>query len=48
MLRTNEEKVVEFLLPCQPGPPKLLPGWQVGHEGIPFMLPGIGAITLNL
>jgi len=48
MLKTNEKKVVEFLLPCQPGPPLLLPGWQVDHEGSPFKLPESGGITLNV
>jgi len=48
MLRTNEEKVVEFLLQCQPGPPRTKPVWRVGHEGDPFILPGIGGITLNV
>jgi hypothetical protein len=48
MLKTNEKQVVELLLQCQPGPPRIRPGWKVGHEGIPFILPAIGGITLNI
>lgn len=48
MLKTNEKKVVEFLLQCQPGPPRSRPAWRVGHKGDPFILPAIGGITLNV
>lgn len=49
MLRTNEDRVVEMLIQCQPGPPVVRPGgWNVGHDGTPFVLPGIGGITLNM
>ena len=48
MLKTNEKKVVEFLLQCQPGPPRSRPSYSVGHDGDAFLLPGIGAITLNV
>lgn len=48
MLKTNEKNVVEFLLQCQPGPPRTRPSWGVGHGGDPFLLPGIGGITLNV
>ena len=48
MLKTNEDKVVEFLLQCQPGPPKTRGTWRVDHQGEPFILPGIGGITLNI
>lgn len=48
MLRTNEEKVVEFLLQCQPGPPRTRGTWGVDHQGTPFLLPSIGGITLNI
>jgi len=49
MLRTNEDRVVEVLIQCQPGPPVVRPGgWNVGHDGTPFVLPGIGGITLNI
>jgi hypothetical protein len=48
MLKTNEKKVVEFYLQCQPGPPRVRSGWNVDHGGVPFILPGIGAITLNV
>lgn len=48
MLRTNEEKIVEFLLQCQPGPPKTRGNWGVDHQGRPFLLPSIGGITLNI
>lgn len=48
MLKTNENRVVEFLLQCQPGPPKTSGTWGVDHDGKPFILPGIGGITLNV
>ena len=48
MIRTNENKIVEFLLQCQPGPPKTRGTWRVDHQGEPFILPGIGGITLNI
>ncbi len=48
MLKTNKDKTVEVLLPCNPGPPRVGPGWRVDHKGIPFLLPGIGGITLNV
>ncbi len=48
MLKTNEDKVVEMYLECKPGQPRLGPGWKVDHKGIPFLLPSIGGITLNV
>jgi hypothetical protein len=48
MLETNENRVVEFLLQCQPGPPKTRGTWNVDHQGTPFLLPSIGGITLNI
>jgi len=48
MLRTNEKRIVEFLLQCQPGPPKTRATWNVDHQGTPFILPGIGGITPNI
>lgn len=48
MLKTNEDKIVEFLLQCQPGPPKTRGTWGVDQEGVPFILPSIGGITLNI
>jgi hypothetical protein len=48
MLKTNADKIVEFLLQCQPGPPKTRGTWGVDQEGVPFILPGIGGITLNI
>ncbi len=48
MLKTNEDKLVELSMQCKPGPPRIRPGWKVGHEGKPFILPGIGGITLNI
>jgi hypothetical protein len=48
MLRTNEESIVEFLLQCQPGPPRVRATWQVDHDGTPFLLPSIGGITVNV
>jgi hypothetical protein len=48
MLKTNEKRIVEFLLQCQPGPPRTRGTWGVDHDGTPFMLPSIGGITLNI
>ena len=48
MLKTNENKIVEFLLQCKPGPPKTRGTWRVDHQGEPFILPGIGGITMNI
>jgi hypothetical protein len=48
MLKTNEDRIVEFLLQCQPGQPKTGGTWRVDHQGEPFILPGIGGITLNI
>jgi len=48
MLKTNEERVVEFLLQCQPGPPRTRARWGVDHHGTPFVLPSIGGITTNV
>jgi len=48
MLKTNENKIVEFLLQCQPGPPKTRGTWGVDKDGEAFILPGIGGITLNI
>ena len=48
MLNTNQARIVEFLLQCQPGPPRTRGRWRVDHQGQPFILPGIGGITLNM
>jgi hypothetical protein len=48
MLKTNEETIVEFLLQCQPGPPRTRATWRVDHEGLPYLLPGIGGVTVNI
>ena len=48
MLKTNEDRVVEFLIQCQPGPPRARSRWGVDHQGTPFLLPSIGGITLNI
>jgi len=48
MLKTNEDKLVEVSMQCKPGPPRIRPGWKVDHDGNPFILPGIGGITLNI
>ncbi len=48
MLKTNEDRVVEFLLQCQPGPPKTRARWGVDHRGVPFILPSIGGISVNV
>lgn len=48
MLKTNENKTVEFLLQCQPGPPMSGRSWSIDRKGEPFILPSIGGITLNI
>lgn len=48
MLATNENRLVEILLQCQPGQPRTRGTWEVDHQGTPFILPSIGGITLNL
>ncbi len=48
MLKTNKDKLVEILVQCKPGPPRIRAGWRVSHEGKPFILPSIGGITLNV
>lgn len=48
MLKTNEKNIVEFILQCQPGHPKSKGSWSVDRHGVPFILPSIGGITLNL
>ncbi|MCG8564667.1 MAG: DUF4438 domain-containing protein [Desulfobacterales bacterium] len=48
MLKTNEDRVVEMFIACRPGPPRVGLGWKVDHQGTPFLLPGIGGITLNV
>jgi hypothetical protein len=48
MLKTNEAKIVEFLLQCQPGQPRNRGNWGVDHQGAPFILPSIGGITVNI
>lgn len=47
-LKTNEKHTVEMYLQCQPGPPPANGSWSVDHQGIPFNLPHIGGITLNI
>ncbi len=48
MINTNEDRVVEFVLQCQPGPPKTRARWSVDHQGRPFVLPAIGGISVNV
>lgn len=48
MLKTNENRLVEMMVQCKPGPPRLRPGWRVSREGRAFILPSIGGITLNI
>ena len=48
MLKTNEKQLVQIAMQCKPGQPRIRPGWKVDHEGKPFILPGIGGITLNV
>ena len=48
MLKTNTDRIVEFLLQCQPGPPVARATWKVDHQGNPHIVPGIGGITTNV
>ncbi|HCY88273.1 MAG TPA: DUF4438 domain-containing protein [Desulfobacteraceae bacterium] len=47
-LKTNQDRVVEMFLACKPGMPRVGLGWKVDHRGTPFLMPGIGGITLNV
>ncbi|MCG8617484.1 MAG: DUF4438 domain-containing protein [Desulfobacterales bacterium] len=47
-LQTNKDRVVEMFLACKPGMPRVGLGWKVDHRGTPFLMPGIGGITLNV
>ena len=47
-LKTNRDKLVEMLLQCQPGQPRTRGTFQVDHSGVPFILPSIGGITINV
>jgi len=48
LLKTNKKRLVEFLLQCQPGPPRTRGSWGINHQGKPFILPSIGGITLKI
>jgi hypothetical protein len=48
MLKTNEDRVIEFVLQCQAGQPRHAGNWRVSRDGEPFILPSIGGITLNM
>ncbi len=48
MLKTNEKKLVQMLLQCQPGPPATGRSIAVDMDGKPFDLPSIGGIVLNI
>ncbi len=48
MLKVNEKKLVEFALQCKPGQPRTGQRWKVDREGNPFILPGIGGISINV
>ena len=48
MIETNASSVVEFILQCQPGFPRTSGQWKVDRTGKPFIMPGIGGITLNI
>jgi len=48
VLKTNEKKLVEQLLQCQPGFPPGRKGFSIDLHGKPFELPSIGGITINV
>ena len=48
MIKTNKNKLVAFLVECKPGHPYASTRLDVDHQGIPFQLPSIGGITLNI
>ncbi len=48
MIKTNCNRIVEFLIQCQPGPPRATAYWKIDTEGIPFILPATGGITTNI
>ncbi len=48
VLKTNEDKTVQFSMQVSPGQPVGGRGWKVDRAGQPFILPGIGGISLNV
>ena len=47
-MKSNKERIVEYILECKAGQPKSSGRWTVDKEGNPFFGPGIGGITLNI
>lgn len=47
MIKTNENRLVKFRVQGSIKPPAN-GGWRVGYDGVARVLPGTGAITLNL
>ncbi len=48
MLKTNQDKTVQFAMQVAPGQPVSFRGWGVDRGGTPFILPSIGGISLNV
>lgn len=48
MLKTNQDKTVQFAMQVAPGQPVAFRGWGVDRAGQPFILPSIGGISLNV
>ena len=48
MLKTNQDKTVQFAMQVAPGQPVAFRGWGVDRTGQPFILPSIGGISLNV
>jgi hypothetical protein len=48
MIKTNKDKLVIQSVMGRIAHPRMRDPWKVGHEGIPKILPGIGAITYNV
>lgn len=47
-IKTNKDSLVECILQCKPGHPKVSKTHNVDVEGRPFILPSIGGIVTNI
>ncbi len=47
MIRINQNQLIEMLLQCGPIHPWAPRSWEIDHQGNPFIVPGMGGITLN-
>lgn len=48
MLRTNRDKLVQISVLGMVSPPLRRGAFRIDHQGVPFVLPGVGGITYNV